>query len=307
MLSQVPFAVPAGLMARARVFDPVTCAVVRADHALVMESVRRAVHAKLMRPILIGKAAEIERLANVEGWDLTGIPVIDLDDDGQAAVEAARLARVGEAQAIMKGHIHTDVFLEALVARKAGLLTRRRLTHVFHMTVPESDGYLMITDGAINIRPNLTTKKHILLNAIDLNWALYERPPKVALLSATEEVTPRMISSVEAGQLTRWAADEVGDRAHVYGPLALDNAVSPEAARLKNINHPVAGDADVLLVHDIKSGNALFKMLVYFRSACAAGIVLGAKVPIILTSRADPPEARLASAALAAIVVGMKD
>ena len=183
----------------------------------------------------------------------------------------------------------------ALVRSGTGLRTERRITHVCHLTVPESERVLMITDGAVNVRPSVDTKMQIILNSVDLAHTLGNREPRVALLSATEKPTSKMRSNIHAAELLKRAKEELGRPAFVFGPLAFDIAISPEAARIKGINHPVPGNADIVVVPDIDSGNALLKMMVYFRSACAAGIVLGAKVPIILPGRADSPEASLAS------------
>ncbi len=304
MLSREPVESPEFLLRLARSRPAVRTAVVKADQDIALESIRQAVEAGLAEPVLIGGRATIERQAAAIGWDISGFDLIDAADEREAAEAAAGLARDGSVGAIMKGHVHTDNFLKPIVSSKFGLRTDRRISHVFHMTVPGSDRALMITDGAINPHPDLETKKDILLNAVDLAHRLGQDRPRVAVLSATESVNPHLPSSIDADDLTAWAGDAVGNKAAVYGPLAFDLAVSPEAARIKGIDHPVAGRADVVLVPDIVSGNALFKMLVYYRSACAAGIVLGAKVPVTLTSRADPPAARLAASALAAVMAG---
>ncbi|MEM9107701.1 MAG: phosphate acyltransferase, partial [Pseudomonadota bacterium] len=202
---------------------------------------------------------------------------------------------------VVKGHVHTDAFMAALLTRDANIRQPgHRMTHCFHMTVPGHDRALIITDGAVNVAPDLKTKKAAILNAVSLAHAIKIVEPKIAILSATESPLPQIPSSMDAAELSDWAKEEVTD-AHVFGPLAFDNAVSPMAAQLKGIYSPVAGDADILLVPNIETGNALFKMMVYFMSACAAGVVLGGRLPIVLTSRADPPEARLASMALAKV------
>ena len=253
-------------------------------------------------PILIGQAEEIHAIAKHMQWDISDRHVINARTEEIAAETAAQLARVGEVGAVMKGHMHTDVFMGALVRSGTGLRTERRITHVCHLTVPESERVLMITDGAVNVRPSVDTKMQIILNSVDLAHTLGNREPRVALLSATEKPTSKMRSNIHAAELSKRAKEELGRPAFVFGPLAFDIAISPEAARIKGIKHPVAGNADIVVVPDIDSGNALLKMMVYFRSACAAGIVLGAKVPIILPGRADSPEASLASAAIAAIL-----
>ncbi len=302
MLSSLPFEAPPNIMRLARDANPVVTAVANAGARLPMESARIGADAGVMSPVLVGDRDAIEREADALDWDISTYRVVATSSEEEAATQAARLCGAGEAQALMKGHVHTDTFMLAILNREAGLRTDRRLTHVFHMTVPGSDKALLITDAAVNVAPDIKTKKAAIQNAVGLAHSVGIACPNVAVLSATEEVTDRMPSSVEAAELTEWASSEIQD-AHVYGPLALDNAISPAAAAIKNIDHPVAGHADVLVVPDIVSGNVLFKMMVYMKSACAAGLVLGARVPVILTSRADPPEARLTSVAIAAILV----
>lgn len=301
MLSTLPFECPPALLKRAAAKPAVVTAVANAGTELALESARLATEADLIVPLLVGNRDDIEAAAAAIGWDIDNFQIVDADDETDAAKKAARLAGAGEAGALMKGHVHTDAFMMAILDREAGLRTDQRLTHVFHMTVPENDTTLLITDAAVNIAPNLETKFAAIRNAVTLAHALGTAVPRVAILSGTEEATDRMPSSIDAVALTERAADTLSD-ALVYGPLAFDNAVSVEAAQIKGIDHPVAGNADILLVPNIETGNALFKMMVYFMSACAAGIVMGAKVPAILTSRADPPEARLAAAAIAAIL-----
>ncbi len=288
-------------MRLARRAEPVITAVANAGARLPMESARIGADAGIMQPVLVGDSDAIRREAEGLDWDISRYRIVGTDSEEDAANQAARLCGAGDAQALMKGHVHTDTFMLAILNREAGLRTDRRLTHVFHMTVPGSDKALLITDAAVNVAPDIKTKKAAIRNAVALAHAVGIACPNVAILSATEEVTERMPSSVDAAELTQWAGDEIAD-ACVYGPLAFDNAISPEAAAIKNIENPVAGHADIILVPDIVSGNALFKMMVYMKSACAAGLVLGARVPVILTSRADPPEARLASVAIAAIL-----
>ena len=301
MLSTRPFECPPALLELAREKPAVVTAVANAGSTLALESARLAVEAGLIAPILVGDKSEIARAADEITWDIREFDVVDANDDAEAALTAAKLCGDGAAGALMKGHVHTDAFMMAILNRDSGLRTGRRLTHVFHMTVPDVDRALLITDAAVNIAPDLETKFEAIRNAVALARALGIDKPRVAILSGSEEPTERMPSSMDAAALAARAAIELND-ALVHGPLAFDNAVSPEAARIKGIDHPVAGNADILLAPNIETGNALFKMMVYFMSSCAAGIVMGAKVPAILTSRADPPEARLASAAIAAIL-----
>ena len=301
MLSTRPFECPPALLELAREKPAVVTAVANAGSTLALESARLAVEAGLIVPILVGDKSEIARAADEITWDISEFDVVDANDEAEAALTAAKLCGDGAAGALMKGHVHTDAFMMAILNRDSGLRTGRRLTHVFHMTVPDTEKALLITDAAVNIAPDMETKFEAIRNAVALAHALGIDKPRVAILSGSEEPTERMPSSMDAAALAERAAAKLSG-ALVHGPLAFDNAVSPGAARIKGIDHPVAGNADILLAPNIETGNALFKMMVYFMSACAAGIVLGAKVPAILTSRADPPEARLASAAIAAIL-----
>jgi phosphate acetyltransferase len=301
MLSNRPFQCPPALLARAQSAPPVRTAIASAGADLPLESARLAVEAGVMEPVLVGDRNAIAAAAERIDWDIGRFEIVDAADEPAAGMTAAKLCGDGAADALMKGHIHTDAFVRGILSRDAGLRTGRRLTHVFHMTVPDDDKVLLITDAAINVAPDIETRLQAAANAVDLAIALGIDAPKVAVLSASEEATETMPSTLDAAEITARAVSEIPN-ASVYGPLAFDNAVSPEAAAIKEIDHPVAGHADILLVPTIETGNALFKIMVYFMSACAAGIVMGAKVPAILTSRADPPEARLASAAIASIL-----
>lgn len=300
MLKTDSYEIPAYLLELARRLPPTPTAVVGAHGALPLESAKLGTEQGLMTPVLVGEEEEIRKTADDIEWDISDIHIVAAKGDTETAEIAAALARDGEVASLMKGQIHTDEFMLGILKRESGLRTGRRLTHIFHMTVPGNDRPLMITDGAVNVAPNIDTRLQAAQNAIDLGQALGNKEPLVAVLSGTEEQIESMPSSLDAAEITRRAENEIIG-GHVFGPLAFDNAVSIEAARLKKIDHRVAGDADVLLVPNIETGNALFKMMVYFMNGCAAGIVLGAKVPVTLTSRADPPEARIASAALANI------
>ena len=301
MLSRRPFQCPPALLARAQSTQPVRTAIANAGADLPLESTRLAVDAGLMEPVLVGDRDAIAAAADRIGWDVGGFETVAAPDEASAGMTAAKLCGDGAADALMKGHIHTDAFVRGILSRDSGLRTGRRLTHVFHMTVPDDDTALLITDAAINVAPDIETRLQAAANAVDLAIALGIENPKVAVLSASEEATETMPSTLDAAEITARAVSKIPN-ASVYGPLAFDNAVSPDAATLKGIDHPVAGHADILLVPTIETGNVLFKMMVYFMSACAAGVVMGAKVPAILTSRADPPEARLASAAIASVL-----
>lgn len=302
MLSTEPFEVPGYLRELARGLPRVAMAVAGADHPVALESARRAAESGAIEPVLIGEADTISSLAAGAGWDLGGVRVVEAVDETGKAEAAAALARGGEAAAIMKGHVHTDALMRAVLRRDAGLRAGRRASHVFHMTAPGRDGVLHVTDAVVNVRPDADEMLDVVNNAVELARALDSREPRVALLSGAEVANPAMPSSVQAAEVAARAAGGAVTGAVVDGPFGFDNAVSPEAARLKGIDSPVAGKADVLVVPNIEAGNILFKQMVYFMSATAAGVVMGAKVPIVLTSRADPPEARLAAAFIAAIV-----
>ncbi len=302
MLSTVPFEVPAHLMDKARGAPRLTMAVAGAGHPVAMESARRAAEAGLVEPVLVGDADAIRAIARDMGWNIGGVRIVAAGDESKAAETAAMLAGGGEVASLMKGHVHTDALMRAVLSRAAGLRTGRRISHIFHMTVPGRDRVMHITDAAINVQPGIDDKLDIVLNAVDVAHALGTAKPRVAVLSGAETVNAAMPSSVEAAEVVKRANNGAVQGALVDGPLSFDNAVSPEAAAIKGVDSPVAGRADILVVPNLESGNFLYKQMVYFMSATAAGIVIGARVPIVLTSRADPPEARLAAAALAAIV-----
>ena len=307
MLSSVPFQIPTYLLDRIRNINTVRMAVAGADSLIALQGARQAAESGVIEPVLIGGADEIRSLAHTIGWDITSIQIVNAEGEAKAPAEAVALAKSGEVSVLMKGHVHTDSLMKAVVDRKAGLRTGRRLSHIFHMTVPESERVLMITDGAVNVAPNTATKVDIINNAAQLSHALGNTMPLVAVLSGTESVINSMPSSVDAAEVVKRANNGEVTGAVVDGPFAFDNAVSPEAADMKGIKSPVAGNADILIVPNIETGNGLFKMMVYFMSGLAAGVVMGAKVPIVLTSRADPPEARFAAAAIATIVASNKD
>ncbi len=258
-------------------------------------------HHTLIRPILIGSRAKIMAAAQTLGADLSPFELIDIDDHAAAAAYGVKLVNDGAAGALMKGHLHTDDLLRAVVKSEGGLRTRRRLSHVFAMDVPGLSRLLMITDAAINIAPDLSEKVDIIQNAIDLARALGVEIPKVGVLSAVENVNPKIPSTVEAAALSKMAERGQITGGIVDGPLAMDNAIDVGAARTKGIVSPVAGHADILLAPNLEAGNMIAKQLTYLAHAEAAGIVLGAKCPIILTSRADDDKARLASCAVAAL------
>ena len=290
------------LIARCKALTPVPTAVA---HPCDESSLRGAVEAAelgILQPILVGPRDKIEAVAAQFQLDISSYEIVDAPHSHAAADLAVQRVREGKAELLMKGSLHTDELMGAVVRTATGLRTERRISHAFIMDVPNLDRPLIVTDAAINIFPTLEDKVHIVQNAIDLVRALGLDQPKVAILSAMETVNPKVPSTVEAAALCKMA-----DRGQITGgildgPLALDNAIDLAAARIKKIDSPVAGRADILVVPDLEAGNMLAKSLTFMADADAAGIVLGARVPIILTSRADSVTTRLASCAVAALV-----
>jgi phosphate acetyltransferase len=256
----------------------------------------------LMEPILVGPEAEVKALARTAGIDIERATILDATDDADAARKGVALCRAGRAQALMKGSLHTDTLMHAVVDHDLGLRTARRISHVFVLDAPAYPRPLLITDAAINIYPTLDDKVDIVRNAIDLARALGIDVPHVAVLAASETVHSKIISTLDAAALCKMADRKQITGAVLDGPLGFDTAVSSGAAAIKGLTSPVAGVADILLVPDLESGNMLAKQLEYLGGAALAGIVLGARVPIVLTSRADTARARLASCAVAAAV-----
>jgi len=287
---------------RCKNLPAVTTAVVWPLSDVAMRGAVEAAHAGLIEPTLIGPRDQMNALAAKIGVDISAYPVVDTDTEAKAAEAAVAICRAGGAQALMKGSLHTDELLKPAMARDTGLRTARRISHVFIMDTPAYARTLLITDAAINITPELEDKVHIVQNAIDLAHALGIPEPKVALLSAVETVSPKIKSTLDAAALCKMA-----DRGQITGgildgPLAFDTAVSQKAAKIKNLVSPVTGVADILVVPDLESGNMLAKQLEYLGGAQLAGIVLGARVPTILTSRADSAETRLTSCAVAVLL-----
>ncbi|HTK00282.1 MAG TPA: phosphate acetyltransferase [Bordetella sp.] len=268
-----------------------------------LEGTMEAARLGLIVPILVGPRVRIQAVASSCGIDLSGVQIVDAPHSNAAAAAAVDLVREGKAEALMKGSLHTDELLGAVVRRDTGLRTARRISHCFVMDVPGHDEALIITDAAVNIAPTLEEKVDILQNAIDFAHAMRVPEVRVAILSAMEIVNPKVPSTVEAAALCKMVDRRQITGALVDGPLALDNAIDIDAATTKKIDSPVAGRANVLLVPDLEAGNMLAKSLSFLAGADAAGIVLGARVPIILTSRADSLVTRLASCAVAALVV----
>jgi phosphate acetyltransferase len=274
-------------------------------HPCDESSLRGAVDAArlgLIAPILVGPKARIEGIAKQCGIDLAGMPIVDAPYSQASAAKAVDLVREGKAEALMKGSLHTDELMGAVVPRDAGMRTARRISHCFVMDVPSYAETLIVSDAAINIAPTMEEKVDIIQNAIDLAHAMRFPEVRVAILSAMETVNPKVPSTVEAGALCKMADRGQITGAIIDGPLALDNAISLESVKIKQIDSPVAGRANVLIVPDLEAGNMLAKSLSFLAGADAAGIVLGARVPIILTSRADSVTTRLASCGIAALV-----
>ncbi|PCE32672.1 phosphate acetyltransferase [Burkholderia ubonensis] len=289
------------LIARCRTLSPVKVAVAHPCDDVSLRAAVDAARAGIIEPVLVGPEARITALAASLGIGLSGYRLVDAPHSHAAAARAVELVRAGEADALMKGSLHTDELLAEVVRDGAGLRTERRLSHVFIMDVPTYPKPLFITDAAVNIRPTLEQKAEIAQNAIDLARVLGVDRPKVAILSAVETVTSKLPSTIDAAALCKMAERGQITGAALDGPLALDNAINLEAARLKHLGSTVAGDADILLAPDLEAGNMLAKELTFLANADAAGIVLGARVPIILTSRADNERARMASCAVAAL------
>lgn len=301
MLSNITPECPQRLLSQAQALPAMRTAVINAGSELALESAKLAFEAGIIVPILVGDIAAIHQAAKAIDWPIEDFQLIASDGEQDAAEKAVQCVKQGVAQLLMKGHLHTDVLIRALLDKQNGLRTGERLSHLFHMSVPYSDRVLCITDAVVNVLPDLKTQLSILRGATDLMHSLGNLKPKIALISATEVVTQAMPSSQNAKALLGALSDQDYAAAEVFGPLALDGAISPQAAKIKAIDHPVAGHADVLLVPNIETGNAIFKQLVYFNGATAAGVLIGAKVPVMLTSRADSPASRLASAALAVV------
>jgi phosphotransacetylase len=287
------------LLERCRSLEPVPTAVAHPCEASALSGAVEAARKRLIVPILVGPAAQIAEIARVGKVDLGDIEIVDVPESRASAAGAVELVRKGEAELLMKGSLHTDELMAAVVAREGGLRTARRISHVFVMDVPTYHKVLIVTDGAINIAPTLEDKVDICQNAIDLAVALGLEKPKVAILAAVETVTSKMPATIDAAALCKMA-----DRGQIKGgildgPLAFDNAISREAAETKGIRSEVAGDPDILLAPDLEAGNILAKQLTFLANADSAGLVLGARVPIILTSRADSVRSRIASCAVA--------
>ena len=301
-LSQREAVCPSWLLEMAQKAATPRVAIARAGAPLPMEAARDATQANIMEPVFTGERAKIEAEAEKLSWDISQFQIIEADGEQESAPAAATACGEGHANVMMKGQLHSDTFMRAALARNAGLRTGNRLVHIFHISHPDGGKSITISDAAVNVEPNMETRKDATREVVKLLQMLGTERPKIAFLSATESVLPAVPSSVEADELATWAKSEISN-AEFSGPLALDLILSPTAVATKKLtDDPVAGQADAIIVPDIVSGNSLFKSLVYLSGGCAAGIVMGAKAPILLTSRADPPAARMASCCLAAIV-----
>ena len=302
MLSNKEIVCPNNLLDKAHEKKGVKVAVVNAGKPLPMLSVQDAVTENLIEPIFIGDKKEILKCAADLKWDISNFEIIDEPIENNTAKIAAQLASKGKVKIIVKGHIHTDVLMKEVLKREYNLLGKTRLSHIWHMTVEKDDKPLIITDGALNVLPNVKTKMHILKNAINFSNRIGISRPKVSVLSATEEVLESVPSSLDAAEITKLAKDE-NLEADVFGPLAFDNSISKKSAGIKGIKNSVAGESDILLVPSVETGNGLVKMMIYFMGACAAGVVVGGKVPVVITSRSDEAQARLASIAAAVVAL----
>ena len=290
------------ILLRCETLAAVPTAVAHPCEASSLTGAIEAANQGLITPLLVGPAARIAETASAAGVDLDAVQIIDAPDSRASAARAVELIREGKAEILMKGSLHTDELMAAVVSREHGLRTGRRISHVFIMDIPTYHKVLIVTDAAINIAPTLEDKVDICQNAIDLARSLGLEEPRVAILAAVETVTSRMPATIDAAALCKMAQRGQITNALLDGPLAFDNAISKEAARTKGIKSSVAGEPDILLAPDLEAGNILAKLLTFLAHADSAGLVLGARVPVILTSRADSVRARIASCAVAMLV-----
>jgi len=303
MLSNKKIICPNNLLNLAKKSGTIDAAIVNAGEIFPMESVHKAVEHNLINPIFIGDANQIKKYAEKLNWNISEYKIIDEKIENNTAPIAAKLASDDHVKIIVKGHIHTDILMKAFLKRNLNLIGKKRLSHVWHMTLDSDDKPFIITDGVVNVLPKLEVKMHILKNAVDFAHKIGISRPKVSILSATEEVIKSVPSSIEADLITQKAKEE-NINADVFGPLAFDNSVSKKSAAIKKIKNDVAGNSDILLVPNVETGNALVKMMIYFMGGCAAGVVIGGKAPVVITSRSDESEARLASIAASIVALG---
>ena len=303
MLSNKKIVCPNNLISVAKKSGIIDAAIVNAGEIFPMESIHKAVQHNLINPIFIGNENKIAKHAEKLKWDISKYKIINEQDENSTAPIAAKLASEGKVKIIVKGHIHTDILMKAFLKRDLNLIGKKRLSHIWHMTLDKDDKPFIITDGVVNVLPKLEVKMHILRNAVDFANKIGISRPKVAVLSATEEILESVPSSIDANLITKKAKEE-NIQADVFGPLAFDNSVSKKSAVIKKIKNNVSGNTDILLVPNVETGNALVKMMIYFMGACAAGVVLGGKAPIVITSRSDEAESRLASIAASIVALG---
>ena len=302
MLSKKEIICPNNLLQAAKKRGPAKAVIVNAGKIVAIESAKQAFENNLIIPVFVGDKTIITGIAKEIGWDISKHEIIHEPVENNTAPIAAKLASEGKVKIIVKGHIHTDVLMKAVLKRDLNLIGKKRLSHLWHMTLQKDDKPFIITDGALNVLPKLETKMHILKNSIEFAKRIGISKPKVSILSATEEVLESVPSSIDAKEITKRAQEE-GIEADVFGPMAFDNSVSEKAAQIKGIKNAVAGKTDILLVPNVEAGNGLVKMMIFFMGACAAGVVVGGKVPVVITSRADDTQARLASMAAAVVAL----
>ena len=300
MLTSKEAKIPNNLISVAKKTPGMTAGIVCADHDSSMESAKKAIELDLIKPFFIGDKNALKDKAEQIKLDLSPYEIIHSSDDKEAAIIGAELARDDKIKIMIKGNLHTDILMRTYLKKEFGLIEGKRLSHIWHMTLLENDKPLFITDGALNVSPRIDVKMHILKNVIDFAKRINISKPKVAIISGTEDPIESMPSSIEAKEIMDRSIKE-NIEAYVHGPLAFDNAVSPKAAAIKNISNEVAGQADILLVPNLETGNSLSKIMVHFMGACAAGFIVGGKVPVVVTSRADSASSRIASIASAVI------
>ena len=300
MLTTKEAQIPNNLITLAKKPPNLSAGIICADHDSSMESAKESVELSLIKPIFIGNKKSINEKAEKIKWDISSYEIIDSSKDVEASIVGAELARDNKIKLMIKGNLHTDVLMKTYLKKEYSLIEGKRLSHIWHMTISQDDKPLFITDGALNVAPRLEVKMHILKNVIEFANQINISKPRVAILSGTEDPIESMPSSIDAKELMERAINE-NINAYVHGPLAFDNAISPDAAKIKKISNEVAGKADILLVPNLETGNSLSKIMVYFMGACAAGFIVGGKAPVVVTSRADNTAARIASIAAAVI------
>ena len=300
MLSKLKAIVPENLLSLAKKTPKISVGIVCANHTASIESAKEACNINLIDPIFIGQENKIQEEVKNISWDISSYELINTNNDQEAAIAGANLAKDNKIKVLIKGNLHTDILMRTYLKKEFGLIGGKRLSHIWHMTTNDNEKPLFITDGALNVAPRVDVKMHILQNVIEFANKINIQKPRVAVLSGTEDAIKSMPSSIEAKEIMERAHKE-NINAYVQGPLAFDNAISPKAAEIKKITNEVAGRADILLVPNLETGNALSKMMVYFMGACAAGFIVGGKVPVVVTSRADNAASRLASIAASII------